>query len=351
MRIEYEDKIANIYPKWRKAFEEKDEAKVANMKAGHNENLSKLQTRIADLERTNSNYDSVLSSLTRFLSVEASKRNIKFDYEKGSRYKGFQGKPYANLHKIQDIMNQILKELDRKSERPERDCVNCPSKDEVVQSEADSRITMLMLNAHNKFVAGEATDRGINVSGDTSTMVHAILNELDVTREELIRCKLSRQKSDKSVGAVTETSDKGVSTVTEDDSSPSIDETQSQSVTEEDLPPPIGDLQPVTVVIVIEVNEAFRQIVESNPSLAPLKVELERLRARVLDECEQIRSPARLLAITMETRPEDDEYFRDQSMGFNLDWEAMNVHAMIFVTVIGLIAYDIVMFLYQLLVR
>jgi hypothetical protein len=27
-------------------------------------------------------------------------------------------------------------------------------------------------------------------------------------------------------------------------------------------------------VIVIEVNEAFRQIVESNPSLAPLKVEI-----------------------------------------------------------------------------
>ena len=341
MRTEYEDKIAKIDQKSQKTLEERDEAKVANMKARHNENLSKLQTRIADLEKTNSNYDSVLSSLTRFLSVEASKRNIKFDYEKGSRYKGFQGKPYANLHKIQDIMNQILKELDRKSERPERDCVNCPSKDDVVQAEADSRITML-----EKFVAREATERGINVSGETSTMVHAILNELDVTREELIRCKLSRQKSDKSVGAVTETSDKGVSTVTEDDSSPSIDETQS--VTEEDLPPPIGDLQPVTVVIVIEVNEAFRQIVESNPSLAPLKVELERLRARFLDECEQIRSPARLLAITMETRPEDDEYFRDQSMGFDLDWEAMNVHAMIFVTVI---AYYIVMFLYQLLVR
>ena len=230
MRIEYEDKIAKIYPKWRKAFEEKDEAKVANMKAGHNENLSKLQTRIADLEKTNSNYDSVLSSLTRFLSVEASKRNIKFDYEKGSRYKGFQGKPYANLHKIQDIMNQILKELDRKSERPERDCVNCPSKHEVDHA-IMRQITML-----EEFVARKATERGINVSGDTSTMVHAILNELDVTREELIRCKLSRQKSDKSVGAVTETSDKGVSTVTEDDSSPSIDETQSQSVTKGEGP-------------------------------------------------------------------------------------------------------------------
>ena len=299
------------------------------MKARRNENLSNLQTRIATLEKTNSNYDSVLSTLTRFLSVEASKRNIKFDYEKGSRYKGFQGKPYANLHKTQNIMNLILKELDSKPEHPEHDCIKCPSKGELAQAGADSRITML-----EQFVAREATERGINVSGDASTMVHSILNELDVTREELIRCKLSRHKYDKCVGAVTETSDKGVSTVTEDD-----------------FPPSIGDPQPVTVVIVIEVTEAFLQIVESTPSLAPLKVELERLRARVLDECEQIRSPARLLAITMETRPEDDEYFRDRSMGFNLDWEAMNVHAMIFVTVIGLIAYDIVMFLYQLLVR
>ena len=77
MRTEYEDKIAKIDQKSQKTLEERDEAKVANMKARHNENLSKLQTRIADLEKTNSNYDSVLSSLTRFLSVEASKRNIK----------------------------------------------------------------------------------------------------------------------------------------------------------------------------------------------------------------------------------------------------------------------------------
>ena len=34
-----------------------------------------------------------------------------------------------------------------------------------------------------KFVTREATERGISVSGKTSTMVHAILNELDETRE------------------------------------------------------------------------------------------------------------------------------------------------------------------------
>ena len=282
-------------------MEEEYEAKVAKMKARHNENLSNLQTRIATLEKTNSNYDSVLSTLTRFLSVEASKRNIKFDYEKGSRYKGFQGKPYANLHKTQNIMNLILKELDSKPEHPEHDCIKCPSKGELAQAGADSRITML-----EQFVAREATERGINVSGDASTMVHSILNELDVTREELIRCKLSRHKYDKCVGAVTETSDKGVSTVTEDDFPPSIGDPQSAS--EDDIPPSIGDPQPVTVVIVIEVTEAFLQIVESTPSLAPLKVELERLRARVPDECEIFRPPERLPAITMETRLDDDQW-------------------------------------------
>ena len=139
-----------------------------------------------------------------------------------------------------------------------------------------------------KFVAREAAGRGISVSGKTSTMVHVILNELDETREELIRCRLSRQTTEKSVGTdVMETSDKWVST----------------TVTEDDFPASIEDFQPVKVVI--DVNEANLRIIDSNSNLAPLKVDLERLRARILDRGSEHFGPAARLplpAITMETR-------------------------------------------------
>ena len=332
MKAEYEDKIAKIDQKLQKNLD--CEAKAAMVKAKHNQNLSKLQKRIEDLDQSNGNYDSVLSSLTRFLSVEASKRNIQLDYERGSRYKGFQGKPYANLHKIQDIMNQILKEFDRKVDHTELDGVNCLFKDELAVAGADGRITTQMML--EKFVTREATERGINVSGEASTMVHAILNELDVTREELIRCKLSRPKSDKSVGAVAETSDMGVSTVTADDFSPSSSFEESRPPSQEGLPPSIGDIKIVTVVIVIEVNEAFLQIVESNPNLAPLKVDLEGLRVRVPDEYEQIRSPPRLPAIMMETPSEVDRHLRDPTyLEFNRAWIecALNLVAVTYIAI------------------
>ena len=139
-----------------------------------------------------------------------------------------------------------------------------------------------------KFVAREATERGISVSGETSTMVLVILNELDETREELIRYRLSRQTAEKSVGtAATETSDKWLST----------------TVTEGDFPSSIDDFQPVKVVI--DVNEANLRIIDSNSNLAPLKVDLERLRARIRGSVQfgpaaTARLP--LPAITMETR-------------------------------------------------
>ena len=190
-----------------------------------------------------------------------------------------------------------------------------------------------MVTMVEQFVAREATERGIHVSGETSTMVHAILNELDLTREELIRCKLSRQKADKSVGAVEETSDKG--TVTVDDFPSTVEETQS--VAEGALPLPIGDLGPVTLVI--EVNEAFRQMVVSNPSLAPLKVELEGLRARVPDECEEIRSPAWPPAITMENLLADDPYSRDMQ------------DIIAFMGLVACFGFYLAMFIYQVLSR
>lgn len=340
MRTEYENKNAEVDQRAEKAWKEKYEAKVEKIKAERKETSSIFNSQIAMLENTNSNYDTVLSTLTKFLSVEASKRGIEFD-EKDSRYKGLRGKydtkPYEGLTKVKNIMSQILKELDNKSKDSERQCDNCSSKDELMQAGVDN-LTMLEL-----LVAREATDRGINVSGDTSAMVHAIINELDVTREELIRCKLSRPKSDKSVGAVTEKSDKGVSTVTEDEFPTSIDETQP--VTEDDFPHATGDYPPapVTVVIVMEVNEALIQIVESNPNLAPLKVELGRLRARVPEESEQFRSPARLPAITMETRHDDD------LQGLDFD-RAMSDLALNIVTV-AYITFYLVLFMYQLLFR
>ena len=312
IKADHEDNIAKIEQKLQKATEEKEEENTR-----HNENFkqiaslekkkSSLQRRITDLENANGNYDAVLSSLTRHVSVEASKRKIEV-VENGSRYKHIRGlhdpKPYEAIAKIRYIMDRILDEFDSSIKNTQHNCNKClPQGEELMQGGADRSIAAVTMV--EQFVAREATERGIHVSGETSTMVHAILNELDLTREELIRCKLSRQKADKSVGAVTETSDKG--TVTVDDFPSTVEETQS--VAEGALPLPIGDLGPVTLVI--EVNEAFRQMVASNPSLAPLKVELEALRARVPDDCEEIRSPARLPAITMETRPEDDQYFRD----------------------------------------
>ena len=48
---------------------------------------------------------------------------------------------------------------------------------EKMKNEHDAKVEL------ENFVTREATERGINVSGKTSTMLHAILNELDETRE------------------------------------------------------------------------------------------------------------------------------------------------------------------------
>merc|ERR1712039_746723 len=115
-------------------------------------------------------------------------------------------------------------------------------------------------------------------------------------------------------------------------------------------------------------NEAFRQMVASNPIFAPLKVELEALRARVPDECEEIRSPSRLPAITMESRPEDDQHSRylDYYMGLspaglhaiametrpednqhlgNLEWMGL------IVPLVAYFGFYLAMFIYQVLSR
>ena len=360
IKADHEDNIAKIEQKLQKATEEKEEENTR-----HNENFkqiaslekkkSSLQRRITDLENANGNYDAVLSSLTRHVSVEASKRKIEV-VENGSRYKHIRGlhdpKPYEAIAKIRYIMDRILDEFDSSIKNTQHNCDKClPQGDELMQGGADRSIAAVTMV--EQFVAREATERGIHVSGETSTMVHAILNELDLTREELIRCKLSRQKADKSVGAVEETSDKG--TVTVDDFPSSVEETQS--VAEGALPLPIGDLGPVTLVI--EVNEAFRQMVASNPSLAPLKVELEGLRARVPDECEEIRSPAKLPAITMETRPEDDQYLRDLDYYMGLygtarlpDHHLGNLEYMgLIIPLVACFGFYLAMFIYQVLSR